>query len=247
LDAAAPSSDSNQVFHAYDVEQVDDYRSLSVMALFSLLLGILSFLCLFSNLFVIVPLCGIVFSLLAMRRIASSNSQLAGRGAAMTGLALCVAFGVAAYTRAGVTQHFRSGQAERYARKWLEEITANNSDPAFKMTYNGVRPLPPPEPGVPPPKTTPFQDFMANALIQKLTAAGENAKIELVETLQYKSPARSEYIVRQLYRVTPQGASDSAAGEPVEVEVTTQHSHFPGQSERHWLVVKFDPPGTITN
>lgn len=247
MDAAAPSSESNQAFHSYDVEQVADYRSLSVMALISLLIGIASFLSLFSNLFLILPLCGIVLSLLAMRRIATSSALLAGRGAALLGLALCVAFGVAALSRAGVIRHFRSGEAEQYARKWLEEITANNSDQAFKMTLAGVRPLPPPEPGMPSPTTTPYQNFMADALIKKLAAVGANARIELLKTLEYRSPARREYVVRQLYRITPHDASDPATSDAVEADLTIQHSHFPGQKERHWLIVKFEPPATTTN
>jgi hypothetical protein len=226
-------------FHSDDVEHVADYQSLSVLALFSLLIGLTSPLSLFGKGFLLLPLSGIALSLIAMRRIAASEGRLAGRWAASIGLVLCVLAGAGAVARNSVARHMRTNQAENFARAWLMRITSDQLEQAFKLTYDGARPLAPREPGMPPPEKTPFEIFISDPCIQKITAAGKDAAVELVDTLHYTPQTRRVVSVQQRFRIIPTGdPAKSASNDPIEVDLTLLRSHF--RAERmHWLVSRF--------
>src|SRR5688572_8269686 len=76
--------------HAEDLDQVANYRSMSGLAIVSLLLGLLAPVCFAAPVFLAIPLFGTALSLFALRRIAASEGALAGKWAATAGLALCV-------------------------------------------------------------------------------------------------------------------------------------------------------------
>src|SRR5262245_45308902 len=84
-------------FHTDDVEALSDYRTLSVLALVSLVIGLASPLAFAAPLALAIPIIGIAVALVALHRISRSEGLLAGRWAAITGLALSVASIVAVY------------------------------------------------------------------------------------------------------------------------------------------------------
>ncbi|MCI0333417.1 MAG: hypothetical protein L0228_09360 [Planctomycetes bacterium] len=248
MDAAARPTDSAPAFHAEDVDQVADYRSVSVLALLSLLIGLTSPLILVSRLFLILPLLGAALSLIALRRIATSSELLAGRWAATAGLALCVACGIAAFSRDGVTRYMRTTQAEEFGREWLLMLASNETEQAFRMTVEGARPAAPREPGMPPAATTPYDQFMNDPLVQEISTAGANANVAFLETQEYSVPSRRDFIVRQRFQITPYGdAGNSDSSTVIEAVVTLQRSRFPGQRQPRWLVVKFEAPSATAN
>jgi hypothetical protein len=213
-----------------------------VLALFGLLIGLASLLILVSKVFLLLPLVGAAISLLALRRISFSEGRLAGRWAAIIGLALCVASGATAITRDAVVRSMRTSQAEQFAHDWLTLVASNDTDQAFKTTYEGARPLTPPDPGMPPPEKTPYETFLSDPLIQKIVAAGKDAKIQLVNTLEFVPQTRQNVVVRQQFAITPAGdAAKVGSTDPIAAFLTLQRSHFRGVSDSRWLVIRFDP------
>jgi len=234
-------------FNSDDVNHVAEYRSLSVMAIISLLIGLASPLCLISPVFMLLPLFGTVLSLLALRRIAVSEGRLAGRWAATAGLALCIACGASAISRDAVVRTMRSGRAEEFGRSWLSKLVSKETEQAFKLTIDGARPSAPPESGMPSPTTTPYEEFTKNAFVQAILAAGEKAKIECLETLEYTAQSQYDYFVRQRFRITPQGDSGKTGStDAIEANVTLQRSHFRGDRNSRWLVAAFELAGATT-
>ena len=117
-------------FHADDVDEAVAYRTFSVLAIIALLLGLASPFCFIGPLLFVVPLLGAAVSVLAIRRIDTSQGALAGRWAAVAGLALCVVSLVTALTRDMVGQHLRASQAEAFARDWLGLLIAGRPEEA---------------------------------------------------------------------------------------------------------------------
>jgi hypothetical protein len=227
-------------FHSDDVENVANYRSLSVLALISLMLGLLSTLSLVFPLFLGVVLLGLIFSLLALRQISLSEGRLAGRWAAVLGLILCVTCGVATMSRSAAIRHLRTSQAEEFGRNWLSVLAANKTTQAFRGTVEGNQPPPMAEPGMPPRTTTPYEDFSNNGLIKKIAAAGEGAKIDYAGTYEYLAQSRRDYYLRQRYVITPQ-PDTNAGSEPIRVNLAVQRSRLRGDPRPRWLISRFEP------
>jgi Domain of unknown function (DUF4190) len=236
VDSAVETS-AGSAFHSDDVEHVASYKSLSVLAIFSLILGLLSPLSLVWSGFLILPAVGIVLSLLAIRRIDTSDNQLAGRGVAIAGLVLCIAFGVMSYSHESLVRHLRSKQAEEFGREWLKVVLANETSRAFNATYDGNRTLPPPEPGSPAPTTTPYEEFLSSALIKKILGAGNDAKIEFVDTLEFVPQTQTSFLVQQRFKVIPQGCEPA---DRVVTDLTMHRGQYRGKTEPSWLVTQYE-------
>jgi hypothetical protein len=245
LGALSPAFAPEPAFHSDDVENVANYQSLSVLALFSLLIGLAAPLCLLSKAFLLLPLVGLSVSLLALRQIALSEGRLAGRGAATIGLMLCIASIATAVARDAVTRSMRTAQATEFARTWLHQVASDQTQQAFKSTYKGARPLTPTEPGSPAPEESPYDTFLGDALIQKIRATGKDARIELDKTLEFARASRREFTVRQRFLISPMRESvQSGAGDPLEVYLTLHRSRFRGDTHSRWLVMRYEPTNT---
>ncbi len=229
---------STPAFHADDPEQTTEYRTLSVLAIISLVFGVAAPLALAAPLLLAIPLFGIAVSIIALRRIATSGGVLAGRWAAISGLVLCVACGVAPFSRDLVLRSIRTRQAEEFGQNWLGMLTSGQSERAFQLTVDGARTPPPPEPGTPPPKTSPYQSFVDQSLIKSLTAAGANAEIRFDGTLSYQPQTYRNVIVRQQFEI--RAASASAEGQPVQADLTVQRAQLPGEVFSRWLVTRYE-------
>jgi hypothetical protein len=71
-----------------------EYVAINGAAVFALIVGIVSALCLFEEtLFIVIPLVGVITAMVALRQIARSNGTQTGRGLAVIGLVLSIAFG----------------------------------------------------------------------------------------------------------------------------------------------------------
>jgi hypothetical protein len=240
--ATRPAFSDAPAFHSDDVEHVANYRALSVLALLGLLLGIASPFSFLAKGFLLLPLCGFAVSLLALRRIALSDGRLAGRWAAITGLALCVTCGAAAITREAVYRHLRTSHAQKFATQWLALVAAHETDQAFKATYLGARPPAPPEPGMPVSPKTPYETFLSDPLIQQIMAAGKDAKIHYVNTLEFTPQTRQDVFVRQQFSIVPaDGSAKTGSTDPIEAYLTLQRSRFRGDPYSRWLVTRFEP------
>jgi hypothetical protein len=229
---------SASAFHDDDPEQTTEYRSLSVLALVSLVLGLLSPLCFGAVLLMAIPLVGIAVSVLALRQIAASGGTLAGKWAAVTGLVLCVVFAVAPVTRVYVLRSIRTHQADEFAHNWINMMLAGKTDRAFRLTMDSTRPPRPPEPGQPPPKGTPYDAFMELPIVKAIVAAGPEATIRPIGAETYDAQSFYRVFVRQRYEITPKTGADDV--KPVELMITVQRAKLPTEGRMRWLVTSLE-------
>jgi hypothetical protein len=237
---------SNQpAFHTEDLDQVASYRTLSALAIVSLLFGLAAPVSFVAPVFLAIPLFGTALSLVALRRIAASDGALAGKWAAATGLALCVASAAATISHAQATRFLHTRQAKQLGHQWVQLLVSGNTAEAFSLTVQSTRQEPPEPPVNFPgggPSEPPYDQFIKHPLIQALTSAGSGANVQFSETLEYAPQPNHQCIVQQQFDVTP--SSTSAAGSqsnvtPVEAVVTLQLSRFPGESRLRWLVLSY--------
>jgi hypothetical protein len=244
VETKATSTIHEPAFHADDLE-VANYRTLSGLAIVSLVFGLAAPVAYAFPVLLAIPLFGIAVSLLALRRIDTSDGALTGRGAAITGLVLCVASVCATLGYAQMSRFLHVRQAEAFGRQWITLVSSGQLDQAFKLTVTGSRPEPPPTPGAPVPKETPFETFTSNAVIQRLADAGAGAEVHLAETTSYdRMPGRQCYVT-QRFTVTPAEAASptaSGSGPAVDALLTLQRSRRPGETHLHWLVTNFQDP-----
>src|SRR4051812_34358136 len=195
-------------FHSDEPEEVNEYRSLSVLALVSLIFGLAAPLAFGMPLLVGIPLFGIGISILALQRIATSDGTLTGRWMAAAGLFLCVAFAIAPFSRDYALRAIRLRDAQSFAQKWLETLIAGHTEQAFRLTFDGTRPPPsasaqPPMPGDPPPKADYFKTFLESPVIKAIQAAAANAEIVPGEVREYTPQTYRNLWIRQVFTVKP--------------------------------------------
>jgi hypothetical protein len=239
------STASTPAFHADDPEQTSDYRTLSVLAIISLVFGLAAPLAFGGPLLRAIPLFGIAISLLALRRIAVSGGVLTGRGLAITGLVLCVASTIAPFTRDLVQRSIREHQAKRFSQNWLELITSGELEQGLRLTMEGNRPQAPSEPGMPPgpgvppaPKKSSYEIFLDEPLIKALKDVGANAEIRFDGTLDYQPATYRSMTVRQQFTVSP--PSTGGSQQPVNVVVTVQRAPMSMAGVSRWLVARYE-------
>lgn len=105
-----------------EAENVVRYRTVSRIAVVSLLLGILSAAAIVSRLMWCVPIAGVTLAIVALRTISRNESLVLGRGAAQVGLALSLLFLASATTGHLVRQRTLSRQAMPHMSKWIEMV-----------------------------------------------------------------------------------------------------------------------------
>jgi hypothetical protein len=124
-------------------DRPDEYRSVSTLAVVSLVIGLASVLALGFSLFWFVPVLGVGCSLVALARIRSRTARKAGTGAALIGLSLSLIFGAWAVTQDVVRQRTLAALAEPYATGWLQRICDGNLAEAHQMYMEPSRRRPP--------------------------------------------------------------------------------------------------------
>ena len=225
-------------FDADDQERLE-YRKVSALAIVALLFGLASPVALAAPLLFVIPLVGIAISLLSLRRIASSEGGLTGRRAAVAGLALCIGTLVMTFSHAAATKHLRSGQAESWGLRWIALVQGGELEQAYRLTSAANRPAGPEDPFSPP--DDPKERFMADPLVEALAQVGSDAKVRLDKTLEFESRPGRQFIVRQQFSVSPQGAvaDGEPSIEPFSLTLTLLRSRGPGGVRWRWLVANY--------
>lgn len=232
---------SAPVFHGDDPEQTTEYRTLSVLAIISLIMGVAAPLAVAAPFLLAIPLFGIAVSLVALRRIDVSGGTLAGRWAATIGLVLCVASAVLPISHDMIQRAIRVHQAEVFGREWVKMVTSGNSKQAFSLTVDGSRPNTPAEPDAPP-KASPYDTFIGLPVIKALQAAGPDAVIRIRDTADFQAATYRSITVRQNYSVSPAAAATGSSSQPIEFVLTVQRATLPRESMSRWLVSNALPP-----
>ena len=169
---------------SYEADELGKYTSLSSLAVCALLLGLASLVALLAPLLVVVPIAGIIVSLLALARINGSAGALSGKKLAFCALALCVICGVASPLRIKVRDALYQRQADRSARNWLELLAQNEALQALNhLSGNGKFSLMGPPSGEGPPPAFDPQIQAAtlgqDSLAAKLRDAAQHGELEL--------------------------------------------------------------------
>lgn len=111
---------------AYDQNESDEYRPVSMLAVLSLLAGCGSSLALATQVLWGLPLLGVGLAVAAIRDTAAGPAMKAGRGLALIGLALAVGFGVQAVGAAAVDSWVNKSRAVETVRRWQEAISTKD-------------------------------------------------------------------------------------------------------------------------
>lgn len=121
-----PAFSNTSAFGSTEPPELTDYRPVSKLAITAMVVGLLSVLANFKNVMLVVPIAGIVLSIVALRQIANSDPKFLGRKAALIGLAASIIFGSYAITRSQVEHLVVSKQAAQVAKGWIKIVRSGN-------------------------------------------------------------------------------------------------------------------------
>ena len=215
------------------------YRTVSILSIVSLVLGLAAPLALIAPLLFAIPIAGAAVALLALRRIAASDGALVGRTAAVIGLTLSIASISAAFTRTALTQEILSRQARAAALEWIALLQTGDAEKAFQLTTTN-RQGPPPKPpaGTPDaetgPETSPLETFRADPVVRLLLDQAKTASVQYVRDSAFDPASGGVVRIQQLFDVGVAADSGGASTTPVEI-VLQRTSGFNGAPSQ-WLV-----------
>jgi hypothetical protein len=154
-----------------------------------------------------VPMLGVFFSALGLRRIARDSPAVIGRKAAIAGLCLSLLFGVAAVTNwLGYDWAVRR-EARTFAQQWFDLLAHNQPQKAYQLTLHPTFRLPLDDQllresyQTDPARQQEVDDYGSRPLIRALTALGDGARARYYETC-YQDPEGKMDQVHQVYAVT---------------------------------------------
>ncbi len=237
-----PSAHTTAATHSAVVIGMDDeagYRTVSSLALVSLVFGLAAPLCLMAPLLFAFPIAGAVLALLAIRRITVSDGALIGRAAAMIGLALSIASMTAAFTHTTLAQELLSRQARATALEWIALLQAGEVEPAFEQTVASKQGSPPPPPAGAPeaaaePQVPPMDTFRADPIVHFLLAHAQGAPVRYVQDEAFDPGVRGDASVQQQFEI---GASEESAGaSTTSIQLIMKRSPGYNGSRSQWLV-----------
>ena len=237
-DVKREASFSNMDVIAGDEEETN-YRTISGLAIASLLLGLAAPLCLVAPLLFAIPLLGFVLALAAVARIARSDGQMVGRGAALVGMALCVASVCGAIAQSTVTEQMLSRQAREMALEWVALLQAGGGQQAFELTLAHAQ-GPPPKPPVNMPNhveeagESPLDHFLHDPVVAYLMGDGRTAQIRFDRDLASGSESTGVYRIAQQYSVVN---AQAPADQPAPtIRMTLQRTRSNRLVPARWLI-----------
>lgn len=238
MQSTVPTSDTPPSTLAIGAEIDDDaaYRTISILALVSLGLGLISPLVFFAPLLLVLPIAGAVLGLLAVRRIATSDSALIGRAAALVGIALSVASISAAITRGELSQYLLSRQARATALEWFALLQQGDAEQAFQlMSTSRQRPsIAPPDAPAEQPAASPLDEFRAGPVVHFMLDHAKTAAVRYDHEVASELFPTGEARVQQQYSVgvpPPNGDGTSST-----VDLVLQRSRGPAGGPFEWQI-----------
>lgn len=210
------------------------YRTISVLALVGLALGLAAPLAFFAPLLMVLPIAGAVLGLLALHRIATSDGALMGRAAALAGIALSVASLTAAWTRVELSQYLLSRQARSTALEWFTLLQQGEVEQAFQLMNNSrQRPAPvnPDDPNSKP-ATSPIDDFRATPVVHFMLDHAQTAPVRYDRDVTIDMFAAGEARIQQQYSVDVPPVDGNGAASTIDVVLVRTRSGGPYE----WLI-----------
>jgi hypothetical protein len=215
------------------------YRTVSILSIVSLVLGLTAPLALIAPLLFALPIAGAVVAVLAIRRIAVSDGALVGRTAAVIGLALSIASVSAAFTRTALIQELLSRQARAAAFEWFTLLQAGDAERAFQMTTASRQSPPPKDPADPhdagsEPETPPLETFRVDPVVHFLLDHAQGTPVEYVRDSAFDPGSGGNVRIQQLFTVG--ATADSGRGSATSVEIVLQRVRGINGAPSQWLV-----------
>lgn len=219
----------------------DDYRPVSGLAIGGLLVSFCSALALIHPVLWVVPLSGIFFSGLALRRIATASPPLLGRKAALVGMTISLIFGLAAPLQYWAHRRALRAEALEIANEWFTALRENRPDYAVRLsqqpTTKAARALPPLTDGQ---KREQFLQSVRDAIHQQpmelLLKLGKKAHVRLVKNNAVWHDEASEG-VRDTFAVTVGSGSEAVS---FFVRLSTLRSQDRATGQWQWQITKHD-------
>lgn len=216
-------------------EEEAGYRTISVLAIVSLVLGIASPLSLIAPLLFAIPICGAALAFLAMRRIAASDGALIGRAAAAIGLALSIASVTAAYSRTTLTQELLSRQARVEALEWCRLLQLGSIEGALQLTSSSIQHPPPPLPDAPADESpSPLETFRTDPVVKLLLGPGHGETVKYVQDTAFDPGTGGSARIQQQFTVS--AAADAGQTSPTTIEIVMQRTGPYGHNPPQWQV-----------
>lgn len=212
-----------------DLEQTE-YRSLAPLSLVGLILGLLAPVAFLSPLLIAVPLAGIVFSLIALRQIATSDGSVLGRVPAIVGLVLSTICATAIPAQSVAQRWLASRQARPIAMEWFALLAKDDPYSAVEMTNQAAGRL----------ASGPtlvehytanealyerLQTFVNDPAVRALLALGEQATVRYYDDAGFGRLSGDRLQLGQIYAVTFRESPDD---EPVTFFVQLVLEKNPG-------------------
>lgn len=225
-------------------ESVHVYRPLSGLALMSLGLGVLaplSLLTLHPGVFMALPLPGFILAVMARRRIARAEGNLAGESLATIGLALNLVSGLAWLAMYATTAWFIKHESQQFAEQWIVKIHAQNESEVFldtrppklrkinfpKSDISKLR-VRFPAPG----GSSEFDKFRSEPMTSVLMRYGHQLQWYPIGVVDWKYDKES-FTVRHRYQVVTEDQRFNAAVDLVTTSETVTTNHGP---RREWRI-----------
>jgi len=216
------------------------FRTISVLSIVSLVLGLASPLAMIAPLLLVLPITGAVLALLAIRRIAVSDGALIGRTAAVIGLVLSVAWASAPLARAAVAKEMLSRQARDVALDWFHLLQQGDAKQAFDLTLASRqasapanRPGPDGAPVVPP-----FDAFRADPVVKFLLEHAASAPVHYVRDIAFDASSSQGPRIRQEFTV--RAGKDSNGPSDTSIELILQRAREYNDGPWQWLVSAYE-------
>lgn len=186
--------------------EVASYRTVCVTAFFALGLGLLSPLVFAYPLMYVLPVCGVVLAIIALRKIAREPDRLIGRRAALIGMAISVLMGIGAPTRVLTHRWVVLRQTQRFGAEWFAHLRDGDPHMALEMTREIKKRRPLDDALWPQYRSNPndaeeLRKYIRDPLVATLLALGDSATVRHYETMEYTQFLDSDG-VEELYAVT---------------------------------------------
>jgi len=173
------------------------YRAVSVLAIASLLVSLLSVLAFWHPILWIVPVAGVVIGLLAILRIDRHGGELLGRGLAIFAICLSLFVVSAAASRYGTVNYRARTAAREMGLRWFEALRDGNPELAAQLS---IEPLQREDDGTDLQafyRTEPgagdyLRRFVDDVVVKALLTLGPSAHVRFLETVEHLDDNRKE-------------------------------------------------------
>jgi hypothetical protein len=215
----------------------NEYRSVSGSAVLGLFFGLAGAAALLSPLLWFLPIAGVVFSVIGLRRIAAAGPALIGRKPAMAGLVLSLLFAAASPADWFLYRRMIEHEGCRFAGYWFDYLREGEPHKAYELTVAPDSRLPLDD------KTAEvftagskdrdeLEKYVENPVVHTLLTLGDRAQFRYYGTEKGWTEPDSEYL-EQIFAVTY-----DADREPVSffVRVRLQRVVPPKSRRAYWRV-----------